>query len=413
MNAAFFAQNRARFFDRMADRSIAVFFSGHFRRDTNDQLAYPFSVERNFYYLTGIDRDGFQLILWKNGSQRIAQLFISPVDEHYEKWQARMLRVEDAQVLSGIDQVLYAYQFEGEFAKKVFSPAVCENVYLFTNIAEMHEPDTVAQAFAHRIARRYPSLRILNSLPIMIELRNPKSPEEIEMTAKAVNLAGDAVQHVMKLMQPGIWEYQIKAHYSHYLHMQGSAPRFRSVIAAAKNATILHYNDANYQCQDGDMVLMDVGAMHNWYVSDITRTVPINGKFTPKQRQVYDIVYEALDIALGTIRVGISEDVVNDAIKKHYAQALKALGLISDDRDVAKYYFHGSGHPIGLDLHDLRDADKMITENCVHTVEPGLYIAEWGMGVRIEDNVVVTSAGNQNLSAHVPKRAEDVENFMK
>ncbi len=152
---------------------------------------------------------------------------------------------------------------------------------------------------------------------------------------------------------------------------------------------------------------------HNWYVSDITRTVPINGKFTPKQRQVYDIVYEALDIALGTIRVGISEDVVNDAIKKHYAQALKALGLISDDRDVAKYYFHGSGHPIGLDLHDLRDADKMITENCVHTVEPGLYIAEWGMGVRIEDNVVVTSAGIQNLSAHVPKRAEDIENFMK
>ena len=134
MNKEFFIQNRQRFFDRMEDRSIAVFFSGNFRRDTNDQLAHPFSVERNFYYLTGIDKDGFQLILWKNGAQRVAQLFILPVDEHYELWQARMMRPAEATEISGIQQVLYTYQFEGEFAKKVFSPAVAENVYIFSNI---------------------------------------------------------------------------------------------------------------------------------------------------------------------------------------------------------------------------------------------------------------------------------------
>ena len=170
MNAECFIANRRRFFDRMEDCSAAVFFSGHYRRDTNDQLAYPFSVDRNFYYFTGIDRDGFLLILWKYGSQTAAQLFIPPVDAHYEKWQARMLRPKEAAEISGIGQVLYRYQFEEEFAKKMFSPGICKNVYLFTNIAEMHEPLTPSQVFACRVSALYPSVQILNSLPLMTEL---------------------------------------------------------------------------------------------------------------------------------------------------------------------------------------------------------------------------------------------------
>ncbi|MCJ7836588.1 aminopeptidase P N-terminal domain-containing protein [Cuneatibacter sp. NSJ-177] len=413
MNAECFTANRRRFFDRMEDCSAAVFFSGHYRRDTNDQLAYPFSVDRNFYYFTGIDRDGFLLILWKYGSQTTAQLFIPPVDAHYEKWQARMLRLKEAAEISGIGQVLYRYQFEEEFAKKMFSPGICKNVYLFTNIAEMHEPLTPSQVFARRVSALYPSVQILNSLPLMTELRNPKSPEEIEEITRAVNLTGGAIEHVAGLLHPGMWEYQVKAHYIHYLSLQGSGPRFRSVIAAGKNATVLHYNEAKDPCADGDMVLMDVGAVSNWYVSDVTRTLPVNGKFTEKQRIVYDIVYEALEIALGTIRVGISENEVNAAVKKHYGTALKAIGLIDDPQEVERYYFHGSGHPIGLDLHDLRDAEKTVTDGCVHTVEPGLYIAEWGMGIRIEDNVLVTASGVKNLSDHIPKKANDIENMMK
>lgn len=412
MNSDFYIKNRKRFFDQMEDHSVAVFFSGHFRRDSNDQLAYPFSVERNFYYLTGLDRDNFQLILWKEGEQQVAQLFIPPVDEHYERWQARMVRPPEALEISGIDQVLYNYQFDTEFAKKMFSPTVCENIYLFTNIADLHEPFTLTQAFASKVAALYPSLNIRNSLPIMIGLRNSKTDEEVVEIAKAVDLAGDAIIHTAKLLQPGIWEYQVSAHYTHYLQMQGSKPRFRSVIAAAKNATVLHYNKYEYQCQDGDLILIDVGAMNNWYVSDVTRTFPVNGKFSLKQRMVYDIVYEALEIALATIKVGISEDVVNRAIIDFFSGALKTLGLIKDKSEVRNYYMHSSGHPIGLDLHDLRDANKTITEGCVHTVESGLYIEEWGMGMRIEENVVVTSAGVQNLSERIPKSVSDIENLM-
>lgn len=411
MKKEFYVQNRNRFLEKMELNSTAVFFSGHFARNTNDQLTYPFSVERNFYYLTGIDRDNFTLLLWKSASSQGAVLFIPPVDEHYERWQARMLRREDAMEISGMEQVLYSYQVEEEFSKRMFSPGVCQTVYLFTNIAQMYEPFTPSQAFAKRIKELYPSVNIQNSLPIMTRLRNSKSPEEIAEISQAVDFTGQAIAHVAKLLKPGMWEYQAKAHYIHYLNMLGSAPRFRSVVAAGKNATVLHYNDANCQCQDGDLLLMDLGAMNHWYVSDVTRTLPVNGKFTQKQRAVYDIVYDALEIALGTIRVGISEDEVQSAIKKHYASALKALGLITEAREVDRYYFHGSGHPIGLDLHDLRDENKTITDQCVHTVEPGLYIEEWGMGIRIEDNVVVTAEGVHNLSQNIPKKANDVENL--
>jgi len=413
MRNEFFANNRKRFFDLMPDHSIAVFFSGHFRRDTNDQMSHPFSVDRNFYYLTGLDRDNFQLILWKEGTLQVCQLFIPPVDKHYERWQAKMVRPSEATEISGINQVLYSYQFEAEFSKKIFTPNICENLYLFTNIADMHEPETLSQAFARKISLLYPSLKICNSLPIMIQLRNSKTGEEVAEIARAVDLAGEAMIHTAQLLKPGIWEYQVSAHYAHYLHMQGSKPRFRSVVAAAGNANILHYNEGSYQCKNGDLILMDVGAMNNWYVSDITRTFPVNGKFSPKQRIVYEIVFEALEIALATIKVGISEDVVNESIRNFYSKALKSLGLIKDKSEVQNYYMHGSGHPIGLDLHDLRDANKTITNGCVHTVEPGLYIREWDLGIRIEENILVSLEGVRNLSEGIPKTVSDIENMMQ
>ena len=170
MNSDFFVRARKRFFNLMEDNSIAVFFSGHFLRDTNDQLAHPFSVDRNFYYLTGLDRDGFQLIFWKLGDQELVQLFIPPVDEHYERWQAKMVRQSEATAISGIDQVLYNYQLDSEFSKKIFAPTVCENLYLFTNIADLHEPLTPTQAFAKKVSTQYPSLKICNSLPLMVEI---------------------------------------------------------------------------------------------------------------------------------------------------------------------------------------------------------------------------------------------------
>jgi Xaa-Pro aminopeptidase len=218
----------------------------------------------------------------------------------------------------------------------------------------------------------------------------------------------------MKTVKPGMYEYEVASHYQHILTLKNSRPRFRSVIAGAKNALILHYNAYNYKLQDGDLLLMDLGSFSNWYVSDITRTYPVNGKFTPRQRELYDIVYEALDTVLDVMHVGSTEKTMNDACKKFYAKALKSIKLIKDDADVAKYLWHGVGHPIGLDLHDFAVMpDKPLLENSVYTAEPGLYIPEEGLGIRIEDNVVIGKKSCVNLSSHIIKKANDIENFMQ
>ena len=412
MKKDFYSRNRQKFADKMCENSMAVFFSGSFLRDTCDQLFHPFSVERNFYYLTGIDSDGMALLLHKSAQGVKEYLFILPVDEHHEKWQALMMRQPEAREISGIENILYTYEFEKQVAGLMYGDGAVSSLYVFSSIAEMHEPLTQTQTFTKRFRDLYPAAAIHNSMPILLDQRTSKTPEEIVEIQAAVDLASGAIKHVAKKLEPGIFEYQIKAHYQHYLMMNNSKPRHRSIVAAGKNATILHYNVANYQVQDGDMVLIDAGAVHNWYVSDLTRTFPVNGKFSSKHRAYYDIVLEAELMAIDMMRVGSCEYDVDKAIHAFYGKALKIMGLIKDASDVGKYYFHDSGHHIGLDLHELRKPDKLYTENCVHTIEPGLYIAEEGFGIRIEDNILITRNGPKVLSADLLKSPNDIENFM-
>ena len=412
MDSTFFAGNRAAFAERMPDDSMAVFYSGIFHRDTNDQLVYPFSVDRNFYYFTGLDKDNMILLFCKSAGSTQTLLFIPPVDEAYERWTARMMRPEDASGISGIGRVLYTYEFDRELDNRMFGSARTEKFFVFTNYAQMSEPPTLYSELSRRLRITYPTLEILDPMEILTELRGSKKPEEVAEVKEAVDLTIGALTHTASLMKPGIAEYQIKAHYIHYLSMRGSAPRFRSVVAAGKNAAVLHYNEAGRITESDDMVLMDVGAMNHWYVSDLTRTFPVSGKFTARQREVYDIVLEAHDIGLAAMRVGTTEYAVNREIKRFYGQALKAIGLIRDESDVEKYYFHGSGHPIGLDLHDYRPLDRVFPENSLQTIEPGLYIPEWNRGIRIEDNILLTKDGAVNLSADLPRTANDIENMV-
>ncbi len=412
MKKEFYQNNRLNFAKDMEDNSIAVFFSGTYIRDTCDQFIYPFSVERNFYYLTGIDRENMILIISKINNVISECLYIPPVDEMYEKWNALFMRDDEAKLKSGISNIEYIDSFTKNFAKKMFYDASIENVYLFFHYTELDEFENLSKKFAMKVKQQYPSVNIINSLSIMTKLRNVKTEEEVDEIQNAVNLTNEALNNVMKILKPGIYEYQIKSHYQHSLTMNNSKPRFRSVIAAGKNALILHYNEGKYQTKDGDLVLMDLGALSNWYVSDITRTYPVNGKFTEKQNELYNIVLEAQLIAMDEIKPGATEDTVNNVVKTFYSKALKTIKLINDDSDVNKYYFHGSGHSIGLDLHDLRMPRKEIMENSVYTIEPGLYIAELGIGIRIEENVLVNKNGLVNLSQNIIKTTNDIENYM-
>jgi len=413
MKSDVFKKNRAKFAEEMLDNSIAVFFSGTFIRDTNDQFFYPFSVERNFYYFTGIARENMVLSISKINGTVKESLYIPPVDEMYERWNALFMRDHEAKEISGMEAVSYVGSFEAEFAKKMFYDVYVQNIYIFSHYAGLNEPDTPARKFAQLVKRQYPTVKIINSLGLMTKLRNIKHPDEVAEIQQAVDYTGEALEHVMSVLKPGMYEYEVQSHYQHILTLKNSRSRHRSVIAGAHNALILHYNAYNYKLQDGDLLLMDLGAYSNWYVSDITRTYPVNGKYTDRQKEIYNIVLECNDLLLSEIKDGFTEKKMNEITRNFFAKALKSIKLIKDEADVVNHIWHGVGHPIGLDLHDFQlMPNKDMLEGSVYTIEPALYIPEEGMGIRIEENIVIEKNGCRNLSKNIIKKANDIENFM-
>ena len=411
MKTEFFINNRRKFAEKMEDYSAAVFFSGKAPRESADQQ-YSFSVDRNFFYLTGIDREDMVLVISKTGGKSEETLYIPPVDEHFEKWYGILMRKEEAFKTSGVKTVENRSDFLTKFAGKLSSSDRPDNVYIFSYITGADEPYDSYRGLAHWLRAQFPAVNIKNSLDIMIDLRSSKSEEEVQEIKTALGYTKEALEFVMKNLKPGMYEYQARADFEYQLMLRNSKPSFPTIAASSANAVILHYVELKRQMQEGDMVLLDLGALSCNYASDITRTYPVGGKFTKRQKDIYKLVLEAQNVAIEAMHVGASESHVNNKVKEYFAKGLKMLKLIKDDSEVDRYYYHSIGHPLGLDVHDLRRRDKTIRENNVYTVEPGLYIKEEGTGIRIEDNVWVTKKGIINLSKDIIKTVDDIENFM-
>ncbi len=412
MNKEFFIGNRKKFAEKMKDFSIAVFFSNIAPRESLDSN-HKFSVDRNFFYLTGLNRENMALVISKVHGEVSEQLFVPPVNELFEKWHGILLRHNEVEEISGIGNISDIDDLDGIIARKLSSLDIYENLYIVTTMATMNEIEDQYKALAKKVRNQFPTANILNALPLIMELRVHKQAEEIEEVKTSIKYTKEALEFLMKNLKPGMYEYEVRAHYEYQLMLRNSGPSFPTIAASGKNAVILHYTDLQNKINDGDMVLCDLGALSNMYASDITRTYPVNGKFTQRQKDIYNIVLGAQDVVMDTIKPGILEKDVNDAVKKYFAKELKAIKLINDDKDVAKYYYHGVSHPLGLDVHDLGCRDRKVAENNIYTVEPGLYIAEEGIGIRIEDDVLVTKDGNINLSKDIIKTINDIENFMK
>jgi Xaa-Pro aminopeptidase len=411
MKTEFFINNRAKFTERMDDYSTAVFFSGKAPRESADQQ-YSFSVDRNFFYLTGIDREDMVLVISKIAGNVDETLYIQPVNEHFEKWYGILMRKEEAIKISGIKTVENRNDFLTKFSSKLSSADRPDNVYIFSYITDVEEPYDCYRSFANWLRNQHPTVIIKNSLDIMIELRSSKSEEEVEEIKTAIGYTNEALQFVMKNLKPGMYEYQVRADFEYQLMLRNSKPSFTTIAASSGNAVILHYVDLQRKMADDDLILLDLGALSNYYASDITRTYPVNGKFTQRQKDIYNIVLGAQDVTFDAMHVGASEKDVNNRVKAYFAKELKTLKFIKDDSEVDKYYYHSIGHPLGLDVHDYIRRDKTMQENNVYTVEPGLYIKEEGIGIRIEDNVWVTKNGIINLSKDIIKTVSDIENFM-
>ncbi|KOP82490.1 aminopeptidase P family protein [Cytobacillus solani] len=413
MHKDFFITNRNHLYEELKDQFLLVLFAGKAPQKSADE-AYKFVPNRNFYYNTGIDEPNIIFMARKKGSKVEEFLFIEKSDPILEKWVGKSISISEAIDTSGIDNILYLDQFESTVSQTLISESVF-HVYLDLERRELDSSTTKAQQFASKIQANYPYVQINNVYPAISELRVYKTPEEIEKIKKAIEITQNGIRNVMKHAKPGMKEYQLEAHFDFILNTEGVREHaFPTIVASGKNGTVLHYEKNNALVEDDRLVLLDLGAQFEYYNADISYTFPVNGKFTEKQKVYYNIVLKALRETTALIKPGVPFANLNEMTKKILAEECMKVGLIKEENEISEYYYHGVSHFLGLDTHDVGSyKDLVLQPGMVLTVEPGLYIADEEIGIRIEDDVLVTEEGHEVLTKDIIRSIEDIEAFMQ
>lgn len=411
MNKLVFTKNRENLSKQLDDNSVLVLFAGEAKRKTADEY-FPFTPNRNFYYLTGIDEEKHILVIKKTNGVVVEELYILKPNLQQEKWTGKTLRDYEAKEVSGVKNIKYLEQFESDL-NGLFINGIVDTLYLDLERFNYDEEISKSQSFAKEIREKYPQIIVKDTYSKIADLRQVKCKEEVEEIRKAAHITAKGVELLMKESKPGMKEYELEAYFDFYLKQHGVKDyAFKTIAAAGVNAATLHYVDNNSEMKDGDLILFDLGAQFNYYNGDISRTFPINGKFSPRQKEVYEEVLKVNEEIINSIRPGIGFVELNEKANNLLAEACVRLGLVEDKKDYRKYYFHSIGHSLGLDTHDVGKRNIILEEGMVYTVEPGLYIEEECIGIRIEDDVLVTKNGCEVLTKECIKSVEDIEKFM-
>ena len=408
MKKEFYKNNRSKVLKNIKDNSMVLLFAGKAPKKTADEN-YPFTPNRNFYYLTGIDEEEHILFMSKINGVIREILFIKEVDEIREKWEGKTIRKEEVSDICGILEVKYLNELESFFAKELLTK---ESLNLYLDL----EKGNSSYDFINKIKEKYFNIEIKNIFSTIAELRLVKSEEEIDRIRKAISITIDGVNELMKNSKAGIKEYELEAYFDFVCKKNGIKDfAFKTIAAAGKNATVLHYVTNDSELKDGDLILFDLGAQYKYYNGDISRTFPINGKFTERQKQVYNSVLYVNQRIIEEMKPGVKFLEINKLAKDLIAEECIKLGLIKEKGDVSKYYYHSIGHSLGLDTHDveLENRDVVFEPGMIYTVEPGIYIEEEGIGIRIEDDVLITNEGNEVLTKDMIKAIDEIEEFMK
>jgi Xaa-Pro aminopeptidase len=412
-------ERRIAYANQVNDQSLSLFFSGFAPLKSADEF-YTFAVNRNFFYLTGIDQENVCLLIAKGANQVKSYLFIEPVDPVKALWDGAGLTFEEASSLTGIEvENIRDIQTLNTFIAQMLSTTrralfgAIETIYLDLERFNEHVPATYPITFAQKLKDLYPHITVKSNQMILAEMRTIKDESEILELKKAVAITKVGLERIMDNLKPGRFEFQVEAEYNYVLNLHRTSPSFGTIAASGKNATVLHYRDNDSAIEPNALVLFDLGCYSNHYCSDITRTYPANGRFTKRQRDVYETVLEVNKKAIQYLQPGMTLKEYNDYGKMLLTEGAKKLGLIKEDHEIMKYYYHSLGHYLGLDVHDVGNYTKPIPEGAIITVEPGLYIAEEGIGIRIEDDIVVKKGGNINLSEAIIKEVDDIEAYMK
>ncbi len=414
MNKDAYIENRSRFMDTIENNSMVILFAGKPCKKTGDEL-YQFTTNRNFYYLTGIQEEGHIVILSKFKNITSEKLFLRDLDLDKEMWNGKTLRDTEGKETSGIEDVVYIRDFNS-YINRLINGTDGINSYLDLDREDIDELDSIANIFAKQIKDKYPQIKIINISSKIAPLRMIKSDQEIAEMKKAIEITIDGVKSLMKNAKVGMKEYQLEAYFDFECKTKGVKDlAFTTIAAAGKNATILHYAENNSELKDGDLILFDLGAQWNLYNADITRSFPINGKFTDRQKEVYDAVLRVNKAVIEKIKPGVDSKELDIWSRNLIANECIKLGLIKEKEEVNRYYWHRIGHSLGLDTHDLglQGREFIFEEGMVFTVEPGIYISEENIGIRIEDDILVTKTGCEVLTKNMIKEVIEIEEFMR
>lgn len=399
--------------EKMEQGSIAVLYSGIPMHVSADEYAH-FQANRNFFYLTGLRRERMALVLDKAVQPAKTVLFIEEADPSRERWYGKKVTVEEAKEISGVGEVQLIGALEGAINTKMTREDVTKVYFDTYRHGQGDLPDYNAVK-AREFRENYPGVPVRNLFPLVAGERMWKDEEEVGLIREAVRLTKEALKSVMRSLKPGMAEYQAQAEFEYNIFKNGAeCPAFPTIAGSGINGTMLHYDTNRDICQDGSLLLLDLGARVAGYNADITRTYPVNGRFTDRQRQVYDLVLAANRRVAAEAGPGKTLKELNEICKEVLAKGLLELGLIEKEEQVSKYYMHGVSHHLGIDVHDVSVAEnEKLRPGAVITDEPGLYIDEWEIGIRIEDDLLITEDGAETLSQDIIRTAEEIEAFMQ
>ena len=412
MNKEFHFGNRQKLYAMLQPGSLMVLFSGREIRKSAD-ANYLFYANRNFVYLTGISQKESVLLARKNRDGSVSErLYLLPKDAMAERWTGRRLDAAEAEDLSGICDVRSAESFAVQFHALALSGEF-DRVYLDLHRQAAEDPGREAHDFAQKMQQTYPHLNVANMNPYVRKLRTIKQPCEIDALRKAEEITKEGILAMMRASRPGMWEYQYKAEFDRALGQYGPKEAgFQSIISAGANNFCIHYDAYTGQAQDGDMVLNDVGAQWDNLIVDVSRGWPCDGKFTEKQRLLYECALKTSNYLFSIIRPGMKMADVDATVRRYNAQLLVDAGVMESVEDVGTYMWHGGAHHIGYDVHDAIEAPEILQPGMVFCVDVGIYHEAWGIGFRLEDNCLVTETGCENLSAAIPRTIEEIEAVM-
>ncbi len=417
-----FVENRKRFAGQLQPNSIAVLNSNDIMPTSADGIL-PFVQHTDLFYLSGIDQEESTLVICPDAREEKHReiLFLRETSEQIALWEGRKYSQQEATSVSGIRTVYWNHEFERVFKSLVLQS---ESIYLNTN--EHLRADTRVQTrdgrFIEWCRQSYPLHRYRRLAPIMHRLRAVKSAPEVDLLQKACGITEKAFYRLLGFIRPGVWEFEIAAEIFHeFLTRRSRGPAFQTIVASGENACALHYVNNDRQCRDGELVLIDFGAEYAHYNADVTRTLPVNGRFTERQKQVYNAVLTVQKAAIEMLRPGNCMDDYNREVGRIMQAELIALGLLDADEVkkqspqqplYKKYFPHGTSHYLGLDVHDYGDLQRQFEPGMVLTCEPGIYIRDEALGVRIENDILITADDPVDLTAGIPRQVEQIEALM-